>query len=120
MKQLYLVAKAGTIWNALDNSIGNKLTNYIMFAEADFYLINFQLDASWKHVATRFTNFRKYYNESKSVGVPSGARADAKAYLQDVFLKIPYVEMLRNDYKFYVEAPRYEEYSPLFDFCSLY
>ena len=78
------------------------------FREAESYCVNMESDASWLYMQTRFQYFRDNFNQSKTLFAAithPPTQGAAKVLLQTIYERIPFLEMKRTGYDYYVGAP---------------
>jgi len=112
-----------SFWRALEDHYGADARGPRPFREAEAYCYyltgttsHFESevdDVDWRFltVGSKLWNFRFVYNKAMdSLGppepLPEPLRGDARQFLQDLYEILPFQEMRRPDYDFYVRAPQ--------------
>jgi hypothetical protein len=101
------VTQTGTVWRRLDDYYASA-NGYQSFRESESYLISLLSNASWRYISSRLPLFHSYYNSAVaacSLITDPSTKADAKKLLQDIYDDIPFLEMKRSDYDYYVRPP---------------
>jgi len=113
----------GTKWNIIDSNYSDyKDIAYYALYEADADIGQLTSQASWKFIATEcllgfYMNYNvaiAFYNNllNPNPNVPMTAidrlatAAATKSILQDIYVAIPFIEMKKDGYDWYVMAPQ--------------
>jgi len=102
------VKQTGTVWRRLDDYYGSQ-DGYSVFREADSYCVDLESNASWLYARTTLSRFDNQYtdalNACTDITEPT-TKASARARLQNIYERLPFIEMKRSDYFPHVRAPQ--------------
>ncbi|NLG01369.1 MAG: hypothetical protein GX565_14630 [Lentisphaerae bacterium] len=104
------VAAGGNNWRAVDDHFGAP-PPYAPLREADAECVELAADGSWYYLLQHSLFVTQYADPEKGAlkvygdMTPGAGKDAAKAILQDIYERIPFVEMKRNDYDWSVEVP---------------
>ena len=76
--------------------------------EADSYCVNLNSNGSWLYIKTRLSNFYNNYEGARNYIVQvnnATAKSAMITHLQDVYQRLPFIEMKRSSYYLSVQAP---------------
>lgn len=103
------IALGGTDWRAVDDALS--ASDYENLAEAEAYGVELSANGSWRFIALQSDfaagKFRYPVAMFQYDAMPPGpAKLATKRILQKIYDDIPFLEMKRRDYNWYVRAPR--------------
>ena len=107
--QMIQVRAGGNFWRSIDDYYGGVIADWRPFVESDAYCVNMEANGDWLYTSTRFSYFRDFYNNAlaRTLAIASPTtQASAKALLQSVYERIPFIEMKKTGYDFSVRAPQ--------------
>lgn len=108
MSQMMSIKTGGNVWREIDDYYGGFTEHERELLESDTYCVNMESNGCWLYISSRFSPFRSYFNAAKTASAAmtdATTKSHSRALLQSIYDRIPFIEMKRSGYDFYVEAP---------------
>jgi len=103
------VRNGGTVWRMIDDHFSDQ-DDFKPFFEADAYLVNLKGNGSWKFIKGAGDGFKHHYDGALYQGSHiqddgTGTKEKVRELLQEIYEQIPFLEMKREGYDWYVRPP---------------